>query len=94
MSQNDLCDSVITMYALFLLLETCKFPRNDFNFSVGRLNLGRWTEKEHPCRKLTRILESGWVEGNFRWGTLIYRKKILFQNFKFLLYKTRKDGGP
>ena len=57
MSQNDLCDIVITMYALFLLLETSEFPTIDFKFGVAGLNLGRWAEKEHACRKLTRLLE-------------------------------------
>ena len=56
MSQNVLCDIVITMYDLFLLLETCEFPTIDFKFGVAGLNLGRWAEKEHACRKLTRLL--------------------------------------
>ena len=57
MSQNDLCDIVITMYALFLLLETCEFPTIDFKFGVAGLNLGRWAEKEQARRSFTRLLD-------------------------------------
>ena len=57
MSQNDLCDIVITMYALFLLLKTCGFPTIDFKFGMAGLNLGRWAEKEQAWRKFTWPLE-------------------------------------
>ena len=37
---------------------------------------------------------TGWTEANFLWGARLNRKKFLPEFEKFLLYKSKKDGGP